>query len=157
MGGQQGAGVSSEFLVAPRPRYYIVIQSDACPASKPWGVFRETAHHSGKPMGNPHGCHVTQAEAIQQQKAMYVNVPNAGGRSEAPEPPNLRLAADPAQCCGTCKMYFNGECWGYGNYPVEKDQVCDSYEAEADDDDRSAQQAELRWHPESYWRTDGDF
>lgn len=52
------------------------------------------------------------------------------GLSAAPAPPNLRKAnakKGKARSCGTCRMFDHGACWGYGNYPVKPNQVCDSY------------------------------
>lgn len=60
---------------------FIVVKSDQCPASKPYGVFTESKQGSGEPTGSPHGCHATAAEARQQQKAMYANVPEAKPKS----------------------------------------------------------------------------
>lgn len=51
-------------------------------------------------------------------------------KSDMPsEPPNYRPAAKRlnAPHCGSCKMFNDGKCWGYGNKPVEEDYVCDSY------------------------------
>lgn len=51
-------------------------------------------------------------------------------RSEAPTPPNFRKATEGSdERCGTCEMHdpIKGVCWGYGNYPVATDEVCDSY------------------------------
>lgn len=44
-------------------------------------------------------------------------------------PPNLRVSSNPAKCCATCKMFDDGKCWGYGNWPVEPEQTCDSWAA----------------------------
>jgi hypothetical protein len=52
------------------------------------------------------------------------------GLSAAPAPPNLRQATDAKRRCGTCRMFDNGVCWGYGNYGVEPDELCDSWAAE---------------------------
>jgi hypothetical protein len=55
------------------------------------------------------------------------------GLSAAPAPPNLRKAKakkGKANACATCRMFSNGACWGYGNYPVKPNQVCDSYAPE---------------------------
>lgn len=52
-------------------------------------------------------------------------------RSEATAPPNLRDAAPgESERCGNCKMFDAGVCWGYGNYEVRADQVCDSWAAD---------------------------
>jgi hypothetical protein len=45
--------------------------TDACPRSKPWAVQNPDS-------GRTHGCHATEAEAQQQQRALYSNVPDAG-------------------------------------------------------------------------------
>ena len=69
------------------------------------------------------------------------------GLSAAPEPPNLRKANRKKGFfphCGNCTMYDAGPgvCWGYGNWPVKPNQLCDSYERDrkiktlALDDDR---------------------
>ena len=50
--------------------------------------------------------------------------------SAAPEPPHYRKSDKPNEKCGLCKMFFEGKCWGYGNKPVEKDMVCDSFSPE---------------------------
>lgn len=52
------------------------------------------------------------------------------GLSAAPAPPNLRRAKAKKgrfPHCGTCKMFDHGVCWGYGNWPVKPNQVCDNY------------------------------
>jgi hypothetical protein len=51
----------------------------------------------------------------------------------APPPPHLRGAKQGSnERCATCKMFWHGgarggQCWGYANYPVRRNQVCDSY------------------------------
>lgn len=50
------------------------------------------------------------------------------------KPPRLRQGS-PTKNCLSCKMYHKnkggrGKCWGYGEYGVRADQVCDSYEKE---------------------------
>jgi hypothetical protein len=55
------------------------------------------------------------------------------GLSAAPEPPNLRKAKTKKgrfDHCATCKMYdaSSHSCWGYGNWPVKPNQLCDSFE-----------------------------
>lgn len=42
-------------------------------------------------------------------------------------PPNYRPTPSKTVCCGTCEMFFQGLCWGYGNVRVEPDHVCDSW------------------------------
>lgn len=113
---------------------FIVEKTDACPASRPWGVFTETAHGSGKSQGRPHGCFATKTGARQQQKALYANVPDA--RSEPVPPPNLRDGSGKKRC-ENCKMFWReneertaGKCWGYNNFGVRTDQVCDSFDPE---------------------------
>lgn len=54
------------------------------------------------------------------------------GLSAAPQPPNLRMAGRKKgrfPHCGTCKMYdaSSHACWGYGNWPVRPNQVCDEF------------------------------
>jgi hypothetical protein len=52
------------------------------------------------------------------------------GLSIAPAPPNLRKAKagkGKFPHCATCRMFDSGMCWGYGNYPVKPNQLCDSY------------------------------
>lgn len=44
-------------------------------------------------------------------------------------PPNLRDATPRLfSRCETCKMFWQGHCWGYGNHPVKPDELCDSWE-----------------------------
>ncbi len=50
------------------------------------------------------------------------------------KPPNLRQGT-PSKNCLACKMYHKnkggkGKCWGYGEWPVRADQVCDSFAKE---------------------------
>lgn len=46
-------------------------------------------------------------------------------------PPNLNKEnTSTTKRCGTCEMFNRGKCWGYGNYPVKKPWVCDSWEAD---------------------------
>lgn len=50
------------------------------------------------------------------------------------KPPNLRQGA-PSKNCLSCKMYHKnkggrGKCWGYGEFDVRGDQLCDSYAKE---------------------------
>lgn len=57
------------------------------------------------------------------------------GLSAAPAPPNLRRAKSKKgkhPDCASCKMFDAGArvCWGYGNYPVKPNQLCDSYAPE---------------------------
>lgn len=68
--------------------------------------------------------------------------------SSAPtEPPNYRKANKSNEKCGTCKMFFKGKCWGYGNKPVEKNMVCDSF---TPDTKTSGWLEELRAMPNSF-------
>ncbi|GAC1348397.1 MAG: hypothetical protein NVSMB18_36470 [Acetobacteraceae bacterium] len=58
------------------------------------------------------------------------------GLSVAPAPPNLRKAKakrGKAPACGTCRMFDAGSstCWGYGNWPVKPNQLCDAYAPES--------------------------
>lgn len=59
---------------------FVVQKTAQCPTSRPYGVFTETAHGSGKTTGKPHGCFPSADAAREQQKALYSNVPDA--RSE---------------------------------------------------------------------------
>lgn len=59
-----------------------IVLKQGCPASRPWGVFTETAHGSGKPTGDPHGCHATEEEANAQLRALYHAVPEARKEGE---------------------------------------------------------------------------
>lgn len=45
------------------------------------------------------------------------------------DPPNYREGTTDKHC-GNCKMYDKGECWGYGNHPVEFEGLCDSWSKE---------------------------
>lgn len=45
---------------------------------------------------------------------------------QAPEPPNFREATA-SEVCPTCKMFDRGLCWGYGNFRVRPDTVCDAW------------------------------
>lgn len=68
--------------------------------------------------------------------------------SSAPtDPPNYRKANKPNEKCGACKMFFKGKCWGYGNKPVEKNMVCDSF---TPDTKTSGWLEELRAMPNSF-------
>ncbi len=119
---------------------FVVQKTSRCPASKPYGVFTETAHGSGKTTGYPHGCFPTEDAAREQQKALYANVPEA--KSEAPRPPNLRIAEPTgAERCGSCKMYDHAKsvCWGYGNTHVTPDEVCDAFSPEPEPDEAKSE------------------
>lgn len=63
-------------------------------------------------------------------KAAYKAAEGARAKKDAiHEPPNLRPAPNPtAESCGNCMMYQGGQCWGYGGWQVEGNQVCDSWE-----------------------------
>lgn len=50
--------------------------SDSCPASKPYAVVEEGS-------GAVRGCHPTRKAAIQQLRALYVNVPEARPKAVA--------------------------------------------------------------------------
>ena len=50
---------------------YSVGQGHGCPTNKSWAVFNSDT-------GKVHGCHATKAQALKQQAALYVNVPDAG-------------------------------------------------------------------------------
>jgi hypothetical protein len=52
------------------------------------------------------------------------------GLSAAPTPPQLRQSKSKQRRCGTCVMFDHGSCWGYGNHPVQDDEVCDSWARE---------------------------
>lgn len=47
------------------------------------------------------------------------------------EPPNYRKGSVDEHC-SNCKMFDEGRCWGYGNKPVERDHVCDSWYLDKD-------------------------
>ncbi len=113
--------------------FIVVKDTDACPVSRPWAVYTETGHQTGKKTGKPHGCHPTADAARQQQKALYANVDEAS-RSAAPPPPNLRVAELGPERCGTCHMFdaVTNQCWGYGNYSVEPNWVCDNFYPETE-------------------------
>jgi len=49
------------------------------------------------------------------------------GDLKAPTPPHLRESDNAKEDCGNCRMFDKGRCWGYGNYPVKAEQVCDSW------------------------------
>lgn len=60
-------------------------------------------------------------------------------RSAAPPPPSLRVSSSseadqPEHECGTCRMYDpdTGLCWGYGQFPVDGEWVCDSWSLDPD-------------------------
>lgn len=120
---------------------FLVQKTGQCPASRPWGVFTETAHGSDKTVGKPHGCFPSKAAAREQQKALYTHIPAA--RSENPGPPRLRTSDDSDECCRLCKMFFHDgddpKCWGYGNWDVQPDWVCDSFDLDPDLDDSESE------------------
>ena len=45
----------------------------------------------------------------------------------APKPPHLRERDNIEEDCGNCRMFDKGKCWGYGEWPVKAEQVCDSW------------------------------
>lgn len=49
---------------------YHVAKTAQCPASKPWGVIKDSD-------GTPAYCHPTKAKADKQLKALYANEPKA--------------------------------------------------------------------------------
>lgn len=52
------------------------------------------------------------------------------GLGAAPMPPHLRRAQSKKgrfPHCASCHMFDSGVCWGYGNYPVRPNQLCDAY------------------------------
>lgn len=127
---------------------FIIQKTDSCPVSKPYGVFTETGHGTGKTKGSPHGCFPSAAAAREQQKALYANVPDA--RHSPSDPPNLRDSENNTQSCANCTMYWKGKpkdvtandsqwagqsgqglCWGYGNFHIRDQQVCDSFEPDS--------------------------
>lgn len=55
--------------------YVVVKDEKACSASKPWAV-------KNKATGDLRGCHESKSKAIDQQKALYANVPDARKHSE---------------------------------------------------------------------------
>ena len=59
---------------------WVIKRDDRCPVSKPWGVVNQQDD-------DLRGCHPTKQAAREQQKALYVNVPEARPkRSAEPEP-----------------------------------------------------------------------
>ena len=134
---------------------FVIQKTGSCPVSRPYGVFTETGHQTGKTVGKPHGCFPSAKAAREQQKALYANVPDA--RHEPSTPPNLRDADKPGENCRSCTMYWQGTrddvtandlawaskagcglCWGYGNFHIRDLQVCDSYEPETEPESNSA-------------------
>lgn len=72
--------------------------------------------------------HATVRSELDHQRNGHLALPV--GLSAAPAPPHLRKAKAKKgrpQSCATCHMFDQGRCWGYGNYPVKPNQVCDSY------------------------------
>lgn len=66
-------------------------------------------------------------------------VDRAEERGAAYPPPNLRVSASteaeqPEHECGTCVMYdlATSTCWGYGDFPVDGEWVCDSWSLDPD-------------------------
>ena len=58
---------------------YIIRRDSRCPVSKPWAVVNQQT-------SDLRGCHASKQHARQQQKALYVNVPDAHPqRSGEPE------------------------------------------------------------------------
>jgi hypothetical protein len=81
----------------------------------------------------------------------YTTKPIEPGRikriASAPtKPPNLREATGDHKC-GNCKMFFEGKCWGYGNYKVDADDVCDSWMPESKTSKTAAPLHSLAWEP----------
>lgn len=75
------------------------------------------------------GHHTVRSELDHQRTRQRLPV----GLSAAPAPPGLRKAKAKkgrAKACATCRMYDHRQCWGYGNYQVKPNQVCDSYSPE---------------------------
>jgi 8-oxo-dGTP pyrophosphatase MutT (NUDIX family) len=72
------------------------------------------------------------AEQVVDQVRRGTNPPQPKHLDQPSLPPNLRLADGDdlaaGEQCGTCRMFWKGECWGYGNRPVKKKWVCDSWE-----------------------------
>lgn len=69
-----------------------------------------------------------QDKAVGAKKAAKKAV--KASRSAAPAPPGYRSAGGADERCGTCLMFDQGRCWGYGNVAVEADHVCDSWTAD---------------------------
>jgi len=63
---------------------YVIKRDDRCPASKPFAVVNQQT-------GDLRGCHPTEDHARQQQKALYVNVPDARPQRSGPEPLGLEI------------------------------------------------------------------
>src|SRR3990167_8019158 len=66
---------------------YDVMETDACPAGKPWGVMKAG---SEKPMG----CHESKDEAMQQMKALMANEPGMHARPEPMVYRSLPITSD---------------------------------------------------------------
>ena len=70
-----------------------------------------------------------------QQMADLAGEHIAKTAGEPTKPPHLRKSTSASKNCLSCKMYHKskgdkGKCWGYGEYEVRADQLCDSYEKE---------------------------
>lgn len=110
-----------------------VVFADVCP------VF----YVVGKPIGER--TPGTKQDAKQAAK----EAKRSERRGSAPPPPNLRVSDSSEtgreQECGTCVMFDQGRCWGYGNFPVNGEWVCDSWQQDPDwqeqDDEQDAEQA----------------
>jgi hypothetical protein len=104
----------------------------ACPhlfvMSEPPKIAEENAHGSKK-----------------AAKKAAKKVDRSEQRSEVSPPPNLRESTStedeqPEHECGTCRMYDEGVCWGYGNWPVDGEWVCDSWELDPNWQEQDAAQ-----------------
>jgi HK97 family phage prohead protease len=56
--------------------YTVGEDTNACPVGKPWAVKNQAT-------GKVHGCHPSKAKAMEQQKALYANVPDATTKSNS--------------------------------------------------------------------------
>ncbi len=110
--------------------FVVVKDASRCPVGRPWAVKKQGTDRT-------FGCHTTEDSAKKQQAALYSNT-GSEAKSEAPPPPNLRKSTSDTERCGTCKMYDDGECWGYGNYKVTSTQVCDSFAPDTEPEANSA-------------------
>lgn len=78
--------------------------------------------------------HVTTAAGVVARNVARAAAAAAAGeasrrqlRKDAPEPPPKLRDATGHDRCEVCLMFQKGHCWGYGEYEVRPDQVCDSF------------------------------
>lgn len=98
-------------------------------------VSKEDDFQSGYP--HPLGSHYTEQpiEPNRLRRIARTEKHHTTRSAGAPtKPPHLRQGS-PSKNCLSCKMYHKnkggrGKCWGYGEYSVEADEVCDSWTKE---------------------------